>query len=109
MERALEPKMSALSQFISTYSPARGHSYVNVYPQMPGHQIQYFVKQAVRKNHLVTIQLNPTEFKKDFTEVTGLLSLSQSSSHVILTPDNEQTVYLIQPCQIRHLRLASSY
>lgn len=106
MERVAEPKKSILSQFINTYSHTLVRPNFTVYPQMPAKQIQHNIMQAVRNEHLLTIQLNPNSLEKEFTEVTGSLSLSPTSSHIILTTIKKQTVYLIQPQQVRHVRLA---
>lgn len=106
MERVIEPKKSIIMNLMDTYEVVRSRPDFDIYLQMPFHQIELFVKQAARKEWHVTIQLNPSPFSKALTEVSGKISLSPRSSHVILTDDLNQTVHLVQPHLIRHLRLS---
>lgn len=92
---------------MDTYDILGSRSDSNVYLQMPFHQIELFVKQAARREWDVTIQMNPSLFSKAISEVSGKISLSSRSSHVILTDESKQTVHLIQPHLIRHLRLSN--
>lgn len=106
MERITEPKQSIFTNLKDSYHIVRSRPDFNVYPQMPVDQIRYYVKQAARREETVTIQINPSSQNKQLREVSGNLSLSPSTSHVILTTKNEQTIHLIQPQHIRHLRLS---
>lgn len=106
MERVMEPKNSIFTNLKDTYQVVRSRPDFKVYPQMPVSQIQYYVKQATRRDKGITIQMNPSTQNKEMTEVSGRISLSPTSSHVILKTKDEQTVHLIQPQHIRHLRLS---
>lgn len=106
MERVTEPNNSILTNLKVNYDIARSRPDFDVFPQMPVNQIQHYVKQVARKEQLVTIQTNPSPHARQMKEVSGKVSLSPTSSHVILTTSNEQMVHLIQPQHIRHLRLA---
>jgi len=106
MERVTEKKNSVLTRLKENSPAYRNRPQFHIYPQMPVRQIQHFVKQAARRAKPVTIQLHPSTYTKEATEVSGTLSLSPHSSHVILTMKDKQTVHLIQPQSIRHLRLA---
>lgn len=105
MERVSDRKQSTLTNLMEFYQLAQQHSTLKVFPQMPTQQIQYFIKQAARRDNLVTIQLNNFTQTKDVSEVTGKLSLSPHSSHIILAPVENQPIHLIQPKAIRHVRL----
>lgn len=105
MERVTEPKKSIITDFFNTYQVVRRRPEVNVYPQMPLKQIQHFIKQAAQTEQQVIVQMNPSSFSKQINEVTGKLSLSPQSSHVILTTELQSTIHLIQPKHIRHIRL----
>lgn len=105
MERVTEPKKSIITNLMDNYHLVRSHPAFDVYPQMPIHQIEIYVKQAARKERNVTIQLNPSPFTKGASEVTGKVSLSPRSSHIILADSFTPTIHLIQPYLIRHVRL----
>lgn len=107
MERVMEPKNSIFTNLKDTYQIVRSRPDFKVYPQMPVSQIQYYVKQAARREKMITIQMNPSSQKKQMAEVSGRISLSPTSSHVILTANDRQTIHLVQPRHIRHLRLFS--
>ncbi len=106
MQKVMDPYSDFFSTLKDSYKIARSRPNFEVFPQMPLHQIRYFVKQAVRKEKEVVIQLNPSPHDKKIKEIIGKITLSHRSSHVILKPSNEQTVHLIRPHLIRHLRLA---
>lgn len=105
MERVMESKNSIFTNLKDSYQIGRSRPDFKVYPQMPAQQIQHYVKQAARREQMVKIQMNPSSQKKEMAEVLGSISLSPTSSHVILTAKNTETVHLIQPQHIRHLRL----
>ena len=106
MERVTEPKNSFFKSLLDNYPNTRKRPYIKSYPQMPGSQIQHYIKQAVRQQKQVSIQLNPSTFSDHLTEVTGTIKFSPSSSHIVLITSDEQTVHLIQPHHIRHLCLS---
>lgn len=105
MQRVIEPNNDFFATLKDSYKIARSRPNFNVLPQMPTKQIQHYVTQAAREDKQVIIQMNPSPNNRQMTEITGTISLSHRSSHVILNPLNEQMVHLIQPQHIRHLRL----
>lgn len=105
MEKLAEVKKTIFTQFIEDNPSHATHTQFTVYPQMPMKQIQHYIKLGARKNRVMIIQFNPSSFSNAFTEVTGKIKLSPKSSQIILTPRNEQTIHLIQPQFIRHIRL----
>jgi len=106
MERVTETKNSMLMKLKENSPVYQKRPRFHIYPQMPVRQIQHFLKQAARRLKPVTVQLHPSTYTKQTTEVSGTLSLSPHSSHVILTTKDEETVHLIQPKSIRHVRLS---
>lgn len=104
MERVSAPKKSIINNLMDNYQVVRSRPNFRVYPQMPIHQIQLYIKQAARKEYQVVIQMNPSTLAKEFVEVSGKISLSTRSSHIILRTDSGDTVHLIQPHLIRHIR-----
>jgi hypothetical protein len=106
MERARDGKQSVLANLIEHYQLAYQHLSFKVFPQMPAEQIQYFVKQAARDEQPVTIQLHEFVNTHNISEVSGTITLSPHSSHIILKPADEHTIHLIQPNSIRHVRLS---
>lgn len=106
MERVTESKTNLFANLMDGYQIVRSRPQFKIYPQMPVNQIQHYVKQAARLNKNVTIQLNASPFSNELSEASGKLKLSPSSGHVILSAENERTVHLIRPDQIRHLRIA---
>lgn len=105
MERVTESKNNIFAHLMDSYHVVRSRPQFKVYPQMPVKQIQHFVKQAARLKRQVAIQLNPSPFSSDLNEVFGKISLSPSSGHIILSPEDGKTFHLIQPESIRHLRI----
>lgn len=107
MEKLAEVKKTMLTQFFEDNPHNSAQKELKIYPEMPIEQIQHYIKLAARKKNTITVQFNPSSFSKKFTEVTGKIKLSPQSSQVIITPKNEQTIHLIQPRFIRHIRLAN--
>lgn len=105
MEKLAEVKRTIFTQFIEDYPNNDTHKEFKVYPQMPMDQIRHYIKLAARENKSIIIQFNPSLFTNQFTKAAGKIKLSPKSSQVILTPKNEQTIHLIQPQFIRHIRL----
>lgn len=105
MEKLAEAKKSIFTQLID--GAPRTNKQLTIYPQMPSAQVQYYIKLAARRNKFITIQFNPSSFSNEYTEVSGKIQLSTKSSQIILTPEVEQTIHLIQPQFIRHIRLGS--
>lgn len=106
MERVTEPKNSIFTNLKVNYEIARNRPDFDVFPQMPVNQIQHYIKQVARKEQHITIQINPSTHSRQMNEISGKVSLSPTSSHIILTTSDEQMVHLIQPQHIRHLRLS---
>ena len=107
MEKLADVRKTIITQFLEENPNNIRHKEFKVYPEMPMEQIQHYIKLAARKNKTITVQLNPSSFSNEFTEICGQIKLSPKSSQVIITPENEQTIHLIQPRFIRHIRLTS--
>ncbi len=105
MEKLADATKTIFTQFIEISPNDAVESQLTVYPRMPMGQIQHYIKLAARKNKSIIVQFNPTPFAKNFSEVSGKIQLSPKSSQIILTPKDEQTIHLIQPQFIRHIRL----
>lgn len=105
MERVTDAKNNIFTHLMDSYQVVRSRPQFKVYPQMPIRQIQHFVKQAARLNRQVAVQLNPSLFSSDLSEVWGKISVSSSSGHIILSPKDGKTFHLIQAESIRHLRI----
>ncbi len=105
MERLTESRSNLLINLIDNYQVVRSRPQFKIYPQMPHKQIQHFVKQASMLNKKIAIQLNSSPFTKELNEVIGVLKVSKNTSHVILTTETNNTIHLIQPEYIRHIRL----
>ncbi|WP_225744240.1 hypothetical protein [Marinilactibacillus sp. Marseille-P9653] len=104
MEKFAVEKNQILHYFKETYL---NRSHFAVHKQMPALQLRHFIKQAVRKQKLITIQLNPSAHDSSISECTGTASFSPYSSQIILNSHNSNTVHLINSDQIRHIRLAN--
>ena len=102
MEKLIDNKSTIFSQLINSPS----YSQFKLYPQMPNNQIKHYLKIASRKQNQITIQLKPSDYTTHFTEITGRVKLSPKTSQIILTPNQDHTIHLVQPNTIRHLRLA---
>lgn len=105
MERVTESKNNLLMNLLDNYQEIYSRPHFKVYPQMPKNQISHFTKKAIDSNKDVAIQLNPTPFSDDLNEVSGKISKSPHSEHIILYPKEGNTFHLIQPDDIHHLRL----
>lgn len=79
-------------------------SFSNVQPQMPKEQIAFFLKQAVRKQTRIIVQVNPTSHADRITEFGGVAYFTPKSTQIILKTDNQQTTYLLNAKDIRHIR-----
>lgn len=106
MERSVDTKMSLFSQLVNNPSYSINKNHIRIYPQMPSKQIKHYIKIANRKDLQVIVQLKPSTHLKQFVEVSGKISLSPNTSHIILIPQDDQTIHLIQAKHIHHLRLA---
>lgn len=106
MQRVPEPNNDFLATLKNSYKVTRSRPDFKVFPQMPVDQIKHYVKQAVRNNRDVIIQLQPSPLDKQMNEVKGTITFSHRSSHIILTTLDKQMIHLVQPQLIRHLRLA---
>lgn len=102
MEKIADYTKSIFPQIVVKNSDSRR---LKIYPQMSIKQIQHYLKLAARKQSIIAVQFNPSSFSTEFTEVTGKIKLSTQSSQIILTPRNKQTIHLVQPYLIRHIRL----
>lgn len=106
MQRVPELNNDFLANLKNSYKVTRSRPNFKTFPQMPLDQIKHYVKQAVRKNNDVIIQLQPLSHDQQIEEIKGTIVFSPRSSHIILTPLDNQMIHLIQPQLIRHLRLA---
>lgn len=106
MERLVETKMTLFSQLVNNPSYSINSDHIKIYPQMPSKQIKHYIKIASRKESQIIIQLKPSTHSKKFVEISGTIALSPNTSHIILTPNDDQTIHLIQAKHIHHLRLA---
>lgn len=106
MERLVETKMSIFSQLVKNPSYSIDSNQFRIYPQMPRKQIQHYLKRASHQKSYLIIQLKPSAYSDYFVEVSGTITLSPKSSHIILTPSNDQMTHLIQAKHIHHIRLA---
>lgn len=76
-----------------------------VQPQMPKTQLVYFLKQAIKKQLQIVVQVNPTSHSSNMTEIIGIAHFSPTSTQVIVTPDDNRTTYLLNARDIRHIRI----
>lgn len=106
MERATHSKNNILTNLMDSYQIARSRPQFKVFPQMPIHQILHYIKQSARLEKNVIIQINPSTYTNHLSEVYGIVKLSPRSEHIIVSNENDKTVHLIHPEQIRHLRIA---
>lgn len=107
MQKVAEETYGILSIIKENYATYKRSRTFEVKPQMPAKQVSLFVRQAVRKNAMITIQLNPTPHNKMVSEATGFPTFSPRSSQVILTSRDKRTVHLINAETIRHIRLTN--
>ncbi len=107
MEKLADATKTIFTQFVEDYPNYTARKQFKVYPRMPMEQIRHYIKLAARKNESITIQFNPSPFSHEFTEISGKIQLSPKSSQIILTPKTDQTIHLIQPRFIRHIRLVN--
>lgn len=105
MERVTDSKNNLFMNLIDSYQVVRSRPRFKVYPQMPVNQIKHFVKQAIRQNQEIAIQLNPSPFSDNLSEIFGKISISPKSDQIILSPKDGNTFHLIQEKYIRHLRI----
>lgn len=106
MQRVPELNNDFLTTLKNSYMVTRSRPSFEIFPQMPIEQIIHYVKQAVRKNNEVIIQLQPSFHNQQIEEIQGTMAFSPRSSQIILTPVDNQMIHLVQPQLIRHLRLA---
>ncbi len=106
MQRVPELNNDFLTTFKNSYMVTRSRPRFETFPQMPIEQILHYVKQAVRRNNEVIIQLQPSFYNQQIEEIQGTIAFSPRSSQIILTPVDNQMIHLVQPQLIRHLRLA---
>lgn len=105
MERVTESKNNLFTNLLDNYQTVRNRPRFKVYPQMPINQIKHLVKQATHRNLEVAIQINPSPFSDEPSEIFGKISISPNSGHVILSPKDGKTYHLVQLGYIRHLRI----
>jgi len=106
MERATQSKNNILANLKDSYHLVRSRPNFKVFPQMPMHQVLHYIKHAARLEQNVIIQLNPSTYNNQLSEIFGIIELSPSSEHIIISSEDDKTIHLIQPKQIRHLRIA---
>lgn len=107
LEKIALEKNTIMNYFKENYENYIKRSPVTLHKQMPVNQLRHFIKQAVRKQVLVTIQLNPSNHQTTVSECTGVASYSPYSSQIILTSLDNKVIHLINSDQIRHIRLIS--
>lgn len=75
-------------------------------PQMPKHQLQLFIEQAIACDYLVVIQLNSESFQKRFLEVIGFLSYVPDSQKIRIHPydQKDRVLFHVDLKDIRHIR-----
>ncbi|PRY83853.1 hypothetical protein [Alkalibacterium olivapovliticus] len=78
-----------------------------VQPQMPKNQLLLFLKQAVRKQQRIIVQVNPTAYSDQINEYRGTASFSPRSAQIILKTTNNHTTYLLNAKDIRHIRIVN--
>lgn len=107
MEKTIDPIKSMLSVIKEDFLLMSDFTeqQIHIFPQMPRKQINHFVNQAINHSNRLTIQINPSIYAKQITEVSGNISISPNSKHIILNAENNELVYLIPLHSIRHLRL----
>lgn|SRR5699024_313277 len=105
MERVTESTSNLFMNFLDNYQTVRNRPHFKVYPQMPVNQIKQFIKQATYRNLDIAIQLNPSPFSDNPSEIFGKISISPHSGHIILSPKDGNTYHLIQQAHIRHIRI----
>jgi len=105
MERVTESKNNIFMNLLDNYQTVRNRPHFKVYPQMPKNQVSHFIKKAIDSKRDIAIQLNPSPFSDELSEIFGEISKSPHSEHIILYPKKGNTFHLIQPDSIRHLRL----
>jgi hypothetical protein len=107
MQRVAEERHGLLSLIKENYSLYMKNYAFAVQPQMPTKQVSHFIKQAVRKQRYITIQINPSHGNQMLTEATGIAQFSPHTSQIILTSPDKKTVHFIHAQSIRHIRLAN--
>ena len=108
MEKFAIEKSTIMSYFKENYSNYIKGTPFTLQKQLPVMQLRHFIRQAVRKQNSITIQLNPTFQQATVSECTGIANFSPYSSQIILTSQDNKTIHLINIEQIRHIRLNSS-
>lgn len=107
MDKLVASTNTIFSQFINDYPHSGRKKDFKIYPQMPTNQILHYLKIAARKKYVINIQLKPSKYSKHFIEITGKISLSNRTSHIVLNSLNEDTVHLVQADHIHHVRIAN--
>ncbi|ALV20924.1 MAG: hypothetical protein RR548_01800 [Carnobacterium sp.] len=80
---------------------------LQVFPQMPEHQIRYFLMQAYERRKPIVLQMNKTKHILTIDEQKGILRYAPNKkSLIILESLSRQTTYMLSFEDIRHVRLA---
>ncbi|WP_192986794.1 hypothetical protein [Carnobacterium mobile] len=80
---------------------------LQVLPQMPKHQVQYFLTQAYERRKPIILQTNKTKHILTIQEQKGLLRYAPNKKNLlILESSNHQMTYMLSFDDIRHVRLA---
>lgn len=106
MEKIAMEMKPIFSLFKDQYAHYLKRQPITVQRQMPVRQVRHFIKQAVRKQLTITIQLNPSSHQAAVSECTGIATFSPYSSQIILTSQDHKTYHLVNSDQIRHIRIA---
>lgn len=76
-------------------------------PQMPESQIILFLNQAFTKKKKIILQINQLKNQSQLTEVTGFIRYTPfKRPQIVLENTLLHMTYLIQPSDIRHIRLS---
>lgn len=92
--------------FRKGYGALFSTSLSKVQPQMPKGQLGLFLKQSVKKQQRIIIQVNPTAHSDQINEYIGIPVFSPHSTQIIIKTASSRTTYLINAKDIRHIKLA---
>lgn len=80
---------------------------LQVLPQMPKHQVLYFLTQAYERRKPIILQTNKTKHVLTVQEQKGLLRYAPNQKKLlILENSDQQMTYMLSFDDIRHVRLA---
>lgn len=78
-----------------------------VLPQMPSHQIHYFLNHAFEKQESVIIQVNKIKHVQKLNECEGRVRYDpEKQTPIVVESLKDNTVFMISSSHIRHIRLS---